>query len=84
VAFRTRWVAHDVRLHVTCAEHLRHPVVGELDIVFDTMPLPADPGLTSAVYTAEPGSESAEELGLLASWSVPTVSARPAPAVDET
>jgi isochorismate hydrolase len=36
------------------------------------------------VYTAEPGSESAEELGLLASWSVPTVSARPAPAVDET
>ena len=68
-AFRTRWAAHDVRLHLTGAKQLRHPVVGDVSIVFNTMPLPADPGLTLAVYTAEPGSPSEEKLPLLASWS---------------
>jgi len=33
------------------------------------MELPADPGLTLNVYTAEPGSPSADALGLLASWA---------------
>jgi hypothetical protein len=33
------------------------------------MELPADPGLTLTVYTAEPGSPSAEKLALLASWA---------------
>ena len=68
-AFRTRWAAHDVRLHLTGAKRLRHPEVGDLDLVFDTMALPADPGLTLAVYTAEPASPTAEKLALLASWS---------------
>ncbi|MDP9388753.1 MAG: transcriptional regulator, partial [Actinomycetota bacterium] len=36
---------------------------------FDTMALPADPGLTLAVYTAEPGSPTADRLALLASWA---------------
>lgn len=68
-AFRTRWAAHDVRLHLTGAKQLRHPVVGELGLVFNTMALPADPGLTLAVYTAEPGSPAEEKLALLASWA---------------
>jgi hypothetical protein len=45
-------------------------VVGELDLVFNTMALPADPGLTLAAYTAEPGSSTQEKLALLASWAV--------------
>jgi transcriptional regulator with XRE-family HTH domain len=68
-AFGTRWAAHDVRLHLTGAKRFRHPVVGDLDIVFNTMALPADPGLTLAVYTAEPGSPTEEKLALLASWT---------------
>lgn len=68
-AFRTRWAAHDVRLHYTGAKRFHHPVVGDLSIVFDTMALPADPGLTLAVYTAEPGSPTADRLALLASWA---------------
>jgi transcriptional regulator with XRE-family HTH domain len=67
--FRTRWAAHDVRLHLTGAKVLHHPEVGDLDLVFNTMALPADPGLTLAVYTAEPGSPTAEKLALLASWA---------------
>jgi transcriptional regulator with XRE-family HTH domain len=78
-AFRTRWAAHDVRLHLTGAKQLRHPEVGELDVVFNTMALPADPGLTLAVYTAEPGSPSAEKLALLASWTATATADEPQP-----
>ena len=34
------------------------------------MALEAEPGLTFTAYTAEPGSESAERMRLLASWAV--------------
>lgn len=67
--FRTRWARHDVRLHITGAKRLRHPVVGDLDLRFETMQLPADPGLSLLLYTAEPSSPSQEKLNLLASWS---------------
>ncbi len=40
------------------------------------MELPADPGLTLTVYTAEPGSPSAEKLALLASWAATDAQAR--------
>ena len=33
------------------------------------MRLTADPGLTMAAYTAEPGSASEQALNLLASWT---------------
>jgi hypothetical protein len=68
-AFRTRWARHDVRLHHTGVKRFRHPVVGELTLGFNATELPADPGLTLTVYTAEPGSPSAERLALLASWA---------------
>ncbi|MGK5112664.1 MULTISPECIES: helix-turn-helix domain-containing protein [unclassified Geodermatophilus] len=68
-AFGTRWAAHDVRLHHTGTKRFRHPVVGDLTVGFNATELPADPGLTLTVYTAEPGSESAEKLALLASWA---------------
>jgi hypothetical protein len=68
-AFRSRWAAHDVRLHHTGSKRFRHPVVGDLTVGFNATELPADPGLTLTVYTAEPGSDSAEKLALLASWA---------------
>ena len=70
--FRTRWAAHDVRLHQTGTKHLRHPVVGELKLGFEAMPLPADPGLTLTAYSAEPSSPAQDALRLLASWSATT------------
>ena len=41
--FRTRWAAHDVRLHRTGIKQFRHPVVGDFDLSFETMHLTADP-----------------------------------------
>lgn len=68
-AFRTRWAAHDVRLHQSGVKHFCHPVVGDLDLAFEAMALPADPGLTLTAYTARPDSASEEKLRVLASWS---------------
>jgi transcriptional regulator with XRE-family HTH domain len=67
--FRTLWAAHDVRKHDTGIKRFDHPVVGELNLTFESMELVADPGLTLFVYTAEPGSKSAEALALLGSWT---------------
>jgi transcriptional regulator with XRE-family HTH domain len=67
--FRVRWAAHNVRFHRTGTKRLHHPVVGDLDLTYETMALHADDGMTMSVYTAEPGSPSAQALDLLASWS---------------
>ena len=68
-AFRTLWAGHDVRRHDTGIKRFHHPAVGELTVAYENLELAADPGLTMFVYTAEPGSRSAEALGLLASWA---------------
>lgn len=67
--FRRLWGAHDVRTHGTGTKRFTHPVVGELTLAYEELLLTAEPGLVMIVYTAEPGSPSAERLGLLASWS---------------
>jgi hypothetical protein len=67
--FRTRWGAHNVRLHRTGRKQLHHPVVGDLELTYEALELPADPGLTMITYTAEPGSASQEALDFLASWA---------------
>jgi transcriptional regulator with XRE-family HTH domain len=61
--FRTRWATHSVR------KHLHHPVVGDLQLTYEVMALPADPGLSLVVYSAEPGSPSHDAVKLLASWA---------------
>jgi transcriptional regulator with XRE-family HTH domain len=66
--FRTRWAAHKVRVQRSGRKQLRHPVVGLLDLNFEAMELPADPGLALIVCPAQPGTPSADSLALLASW----------------
>lgn len=67
--FRRRWAAHNVRIHTTGVKLLHHPVVGDLDLPFETFPLGADPSQILATYTAEPASSSQDALNLLASWA---------------
>ncbi len=80
--FRVRWAKHNVRLHHTGTKRFHHPVVGDLEVGYETMPLPADPGLVLTLYSPEPASPSGDALALLASWSAtnltaPTRSSRP-------
>jgi MmyB-like transcription regulator ligand binding domain len=69
VEFRTRWAAHNVRFHDTGIKDLHHPVVGDLTLTFNRLELAADPGQMLMIWTAEPGSKSAEALTFLASWT---------------
>jgi transcriptional regulator with XRE-family HTH domain len=80
--FRTRWAAHNVRFHRTGTKRLHHPVVGDLDLSYETMELTADHGLNLTVYTAEPGSTSQQALDILASWTA-TPDAAQAPGVGD-
>jgi hypothetical protein len=82
--FRVRWAAHDVRLHRTGVKHVHHPVVGDLELTYEGMELPSDPGLMLFAYTAEPGSRSEDGLKLLASWAATQENAEPALASGET
>jgi MmyB-like transcription regulator ligand binding domain len=45
--FRSRWAAHNVRQHFTRLKRFRHPVVGELHLLFEAMELSADTGSKS-------------------------------------
>ena len=67
--FRVRWAAHNVRFHRTGTKRLHHPIVGELELSYETLTLDADDGLRLALYTAEAGSASQQALDLLASWT---------------
>ncbi|MEX1652557.1 helix-turn-helix transcriptional regulator [Streptomyces pseudovenezuelae] len=67
--FRRRWAAHNVRMHTTGVKLLHHPVVGDLDLPFETFPLPDGPSQFLLTYTPEPHSPSQDALHLLASWA---------------
>nr|WP_269328811.1 helix-turn-helix transcriptional regulator [Kineosporia babensis] len=63
--FRRRWAQHEVVLHHTGVKDLQHPAVGQFRLAFEALPLPADPGLTLAIYTSTPESRSAQALEAL-------------------
>lgn len=71
--FRTLWAAHNVRTHGTGTKRFHHPVVGELTLAYEELAVTADPGAVLYIYTAEPGSPSAERLHLLASYAASEV-----------
>lgn len=75
--FRTLWAAHDVRTHGAGTKRFRHPIVGELVLAYEELAVTAEPGHVLMMYTAEPGSPSAERLRLLASWAAD----QPAPSI---
>jgi transcriptional regulator with XRE-family HTH domain len=67
--FSALWAAHNVKWHTTGIKRFRHRVVGELTLAYEGLTLVGDPGQTLFIYTAEPGSTSAEALSFLASWA---------------
>jgi transcriptional regulator with XRE-family HTH domain len=70
--FRRMWAKHDVRHHQSGLKRLHHPEVGDLELIFEAVSFPADPGLAISTYAAQPGSPSADVLTMLASWTALT------------
>jgi hypothetical protein len=67
--FRRLWADHNVRTHGTGTKRFNHPITAELTLAYEELAITAEPGLVLLIYTAEPGSPSAERLRLLASWA---------------
>ncbi|MGW4165638.1 helix-turn-helix domain-containing protein [Streptomyces chartreusis] len=66
--FRRLWAIHDVKEKSYGVKRLRHPLVGELALNFESFRLTDGTEQTLITYHPEPGSPSAEALRLLASW----------------
>lgn len=45
-----------------------HPLVGPVDISYETFPVPGEPDQQLFVYTTAPGSPSEDALKILSSW----------------
>ena len=67
--FRHQWASQDVRLKGHGSKRVNHPVVGRLELNFESMDLSTEPGLQLNVYTAAAGGPTAANLALLASWA---------------
>jgi len=77
--FRRLWARHDVKEKNYGVKRLRHPLVGELTLHFESFPLSDGTEQALITYHAEPGSPSAEALRLLSSWGADAFHARPQP-----
>lgn len=66
--FRQRWASQDVRYHRSGRKRLRHPIVGQLDLDYEALDLPSEPGLVFNIYTAAVGTPASDALKILASW----------------
>lgn len=86
--FRTRWAAHDVRIHHGGVKSFHHPDVGPLELTYQPLDLPLSTreAHSLTIYTAQPGSPDEDRLKLLASLAAATASPQtqpsPAPTTD--
>lgn len=71
--FRLRWAHHDVRFHRSGTKRIHHPAVGDLELDYEALELPTDPGLVLFACTPVPGSPTDERLRLLASLAATPV-----------
>ncbi len=74
--FRELWDTHEIGLRPESTKRFVHPTVGRLDLACQSLVDPEE-GHHLLVYTAVPGSESAEKLQLLSvvgdpAWSAPS------------
>ncbi|MER6533943.1 helix-turn-helix transcriptional regulator [Streptomyces sp900105755] len=67
--FRRLWADHEVRECAYGTKRIQHAVAGLLTLPYETLTVPTDPDQTIVAYTPEPGSETAERLALLGSWT---------------
>lgn len=67
--FRQWWAAHDVLSQAGGVKNIRHPLVGELSLDWETLAVTSDAGQQLVVWSAEPGTPSYDGLTFLASWA---------------
>ncbi|WP_435172254.1 helix-turn-helix transcriptional regulator [Actinacidiphila sp. bgisy145] len=63
------WRSHRVHQRTHGSKRLRHRLVGDLTVEYETLTLPGDSETVLYLYTAAAGSSSRRALDLLASWA---------------
>jgi transcriptional regulator with XRE-family HTH domain len=63
--FARLWARHDVRYKADGVKRIRHPLVGVLELEFESLGVNAAPGQLVVAYSARPGSDSERALALL-------------------
>lgn len=71
--FESRWEQHELKDKTHGRYVYLHPVVGRLDLGFETLRLPDDPDQALVAHTVEPDSPSATALRLLAGLTAENV-----------
>ncbi|MCT2589090.1 helix-turn-helix transcriptional regulator [Streptomyces sp. N2-109] len=67
--FREAWAQHRLKDKTHGRYVYRHPVVGELDLGFETLRLPDDPDQALIAHTVEENSPSETALRVLSAWA---------------
>lgn len=78
-AFRKLWARHDVRDKADGNKRFQHPLVGPVELRYESFTINGAAGQMLVVYHAEPGSTSAQALALLSSMISPPSDPRPRP-----
>ncbi|MFJ5553504.1 helix-turn-helix domain-containing protein [Streptomyces sp. NPDC093225] len=67
--FRRWWAEHPVQDKTAGRKGFHHPVVGDLELAYETLRAADDPDQALITYTAEPGSPAHDALRVLLAWS---------------
>ncbi|GGY02566.1 helix-turn-helix transcriptional regulator [Streptomyces hiroshimensis] len=70
--FRRWWAEHPVQDKTSGVKHFHHPVVGDLDLTYETLRVADDPDQALITYAAEPDTPSHDALRMLLAWAAPT------------
>ena len=64
--FSSKWANHNVYEHRMGTKRFRHAEIGEIELFYEGLEMPTDPGLTVVSYMADPNTPAADSLKLLA------------------
>ncbi|TFD70459.1 helix-turn-helix transcriptional regulator [Cryobacterium sp. Hb1] len=68
--FRAWWSQHRVWECTFGVKRFEHPIVGRVDVDYETFPVPGEPDQQLFVYSTQPASASSDALHILASWRI--------------
>ncbi|MEU3522107.1 helix-turn-helix transcriptional regulator [Streptomyces sp. NPDC006654] len=75
--FRRWWAEHPVQDKTSGTRRFRHPVVGDLELAYETLRAADDPDQALITYAAEPDSPSHDGLRMLLAWAIDAPSPMP-------
>ncbi|MCA6091004.1 helix-turn-helix transcriptional regulator [Streptomyces sp. SCA3-4] len=77
--FRRWWAEHPVQDKTSGTKHFHHPLVGDLQLTYETLRATDDPDQALITYAAEPRTPSHDALRMLLAWNAPTPTPHTAP-----